>query len=164
MATIVSEKSDKNGNIKYQFNVAVNSYFRWVEKRFNDVISSVKDNMLYLINDKNNKTKEFGVILGILESFDVLSFKMIGGANSQIYIYINQIQSLRNILESPSNYNNILLKMVGERHKVSVEMLTYLYSSEYSSEEMWDIIEDYFLGKIPEKVRNECLKKGLSLN
>ncbi|KAF5055825.1 ATP-dependent RNA helicase DbpA [anaerobic digester metagenome] len=162
MAPIVGEKSDQNGNIKYQFNVAVNSYFRWVERGFSDIVSSVENGMLYLVNDSNNKTKEYSIILGILESFDVLSFKMVGGANSQIYIYINQIQSLRNILEYPSRYSNSLLEMVSERHKISVEMLTYLYSNSFSSEKMWNIIEDYFLGKIPDKVKLECQRKGLN--
>lgn len=52
---------------------------------------------------------------------------MVGGANSQIYIYINQIQTLKNILKHPERYENRLLDMVAERHTVSVQMLTYLW-------------------------------------
>lgn len=163
MMPIIKERSDNNGNINYQFNVAVNTYFNWVEKGFNDIVQSVEDNMLYLINDNNTKTKEYSTILGILETLDVLSFKMLGGANSQIYIYINQIQILRNILEAPTHYKNKLLEMVSNRHKLSVEMLTYLYSNGFTSDETWEIIEDYFLGKIPEKVRMECYKKDLNI-
>ena len=42
--------------------------------------------------------------------------------------------------------------MVAERHTVSVQMLTYLYENDFTSQR-WDLLEDYFLGKIPEKVR-----------
>ena len=44
---------------------------------------------------------------------------------------------------------------------ISVKMLTYIYEGGFSSEEVWNIIEDYFLGKIPEKVKkNECRKEN----
>ena len=113
-----------------------------------------------MVNSTGNSTKEIGVVLGILEALDVLSFKMIGGANSQLYIYINQIQGLKNILNSPYNYENRLLNSVSERHLISVKMLTFLYESDFSNEQIWDCIEDYFLGKIPEKVKRECLKEN----
>ena len=48
---------------------------------------------------------------------------------------------------------------VAERHLISVKMLTYLYESNMESEEIWNTLEDYFLGKIPEKVKRECLKE-----
>ena len=38
-------------------------------------------------------------------------------------------------------------------------MLTYIYEGGFSNDEMWNIIEDYFLGKIPEKVERECKKE-----
>lgn len=160
MTPIAIERSTQDGNIKYQFNVAVNSYFQWVERGFNEVINNTNDGKLNLINDNKNTTKEFGVILGILETLDIISFKMLGGANSQLYIYINQIQSLRNIISVPHQYKNRLLETVAERHMISVEMLTYLYDNELSSDEIWDLIENYFLGIIPEAVKINCLKKN----
>ena len=87
-----------------------------------------------------------------------VSFKMIGGANSQLYIYINQIQTLKNIISAPGNYKNKLLQSVSDRHLISVNMLTYLYENDFSSEERWNIIENYFLGQIPDSVKRECLK------
>lgn len=156
---IAIEKTTTTGNTKYQFNVAVNSYFGWVERNYKKILSAVSEGELYLINENGNSTKEISIILGILESFDVLSFKMMGGANSQLYIYINQIQGLKNILNSPYNYENRLLNAVSERHLISVKMLTYLYEGDFSSEQIWDYIEDYFLGRIPEKVKSECLKE-----
>lgn len=156
---IVQEKTTTDGKTKYQFNVAVNSYFQWVESGVSKIENGISDGRLYLVNDGGNKTKEYSVILGILEAIGVLSFEMIGGANSQIYIYINQIQALKNIINAPYRYNNRLLDMVSERHLISVKMLTYLYEEDFTNEEIWDLLEDYFLGSIPEVVKLECKKE-----
>lgn len=156
---IAQEKTTKDGKTKYQFNVAVNAYFQWVEMGLRKIESDLKDGKLYLINDNGNRTKEYNVILGILESIGVLTFEMIGGANSQLYIYINQIQALKNIINAPYRYHNRLLETVAERHLISVKMLSYLYESDFDNAEIWDLIEDYFLGKIPEKVKKECKKE-----
>jgi len=161
---IAIEKTTNDGKVKYQFNVAVNSYFSWVERKFKAIIDETTNGELYLISDGGTKTKEAAVILGILEALDVLSFKMIGGANSQLYIYINQIQSLKNILNYPSRYDNRLLDAVGERHLISVKMLTYIYESNLTNDETWSLLEDYFLGNIPEKVKRDCLNENPGMN
>lgn len=156
---IALEKTTTGGSTKYQFNVAVNSYFGWVENGLVKVERETKNGRLYLINDNGNRTKEYSVILGILEAVGCLTFEMLGGANSQLYIYINQIQALKNILNAPHRYNNRLLDTVAGRHLVSVKMLTYLYEGGFSNEEMWTLLEDYFLGGIPEKVKRDCKKE-----
>lgn len=156
---IAIEKTTIDGNTKYQFNVAVNSYFAWVEKGLKKVETDTKNGMLYLINDNGNRTKEYSIILGILEAMGCLTFEMLGGANSQLYIYINQIQALINIIKAPYRYHNRLLEMVAERHLISVKMLTYIYEGDFSNDETWDLIEDYFLGGIPEKVKRDCKKE-----
>lgn len=156
---IALEKTTTGGMTKYQFNAAVNSYFGWVENGLGKVERETKDGKLYLINDSGNITKEYNVILGILEAMGCLTFEMLGGANSQLYIYINQIQALKNILNAPYRYNNRLLDTVTERHLISVKMLTYLYEGKFSNEEIWNLLEDYFLGDIPEKVKSDCKRE-----
>ena len=156
---MLKKKQRRMEKTKYQFNVAVNSYFQWVESGIRKIEKDTIDGQLYLINDNGNRTKETSVILGILESIGVLTFEMLGGANSQIYIYINQIQALKNILNAPYRYNNRLLDIVSERHLISVKMLTYIYEGDFSNEELWDLLEDYFLGVIPETVKHECRKE-----
>ena len=158
-APIALEKTTTEGRTKYQFNVAVNSYFQWVESGLRKIENETHNKQLFLINDNGKRTQEYSVVLGILESLGVLSFEMLGGANSQLYIYINQIQALRNILNAPYHYNNRLLDTVAERHLISVKMLTYLYEGEFTNDQMWDILEDYFLGVVPEKVKHECKKE-----
>lgn len=158
-APIVLERATNDGKTKYQFNVAVNSYFKWIENGLQKIEHETRDGKLYVINDSENQTKEYSVVLGVLESMGILTFEMIGGANSQLYIYINQIRALQNILNAPSRYNNRLLDAVAERHLISVKMLTYLYEREFSNAERWDLLENYFLGVIPEKVKHDCRKE-----
>lgn len=85
---------------------------------------------------------------------------MLGGSNSQLFIYINQIQGLKNILNDSYNYDNRLLNAVAERHLISEKMLTYIYESDFSNEEIWNLLEDYFFGVIPEKIKCECLREN----
>ena len=98
---IAKDRTTKDGKASYKFEVAVNSYFSWVRRIFELIKSEVENGQLYLINDGRSSIREVGVVLGILEAIDVLSFNMIGGANSQLYIYINQIQSLKKIIKNP---------------------------------------------------------------
>lgn len=153
---IVLERTTNDGKTKYQFNVAVNSYFQWVESGLRKIETETNEGHLYIINDSGKQAKEYSVILGILESMGILTFEMIGGANSQLYIYINQIQALKNILNAPYNYHNRLLETVAERHLISVKMLTYLYEGDFTNEDRWNLLEDYFLGTIPPKVKHDC--------
>lgn len=161
--TIVKERTTNAGKTTYEFNRAADQYFQWVEKVFRQILAETANGRLYLINDGRNRTKEFSAVLGILEALDVLTFQMIGGANSQIYIYINQIQILKNILNAPARYKNQLLDTIADRHLISVKMLTYLYENDFHSEEIWRLIEDYFLGIIPDKVKQECRKQNPEL-
>ena len=150
----------QNGESEYLFNVAISSYFSWVENGLKHIVTECKDGELYIVNSSGDETKRYSIILGILEAIDVLSFSMIGGANSQLYIYINQIRPLQNIINNPGRYKNKLLDMVSERHLISVKMLTYIFEGDYNSAKIWDILEDYFVGKIPDKVKDACLKEN----
>ena len=150
---------DNAGRPRYGFNVSINSWFGWLDRLFSNIRKETENETLYLANDGGTLIQETAAALGVLESLGVLSFRMEGGANSQIYIYINQIQPIRNILKKPWNYENRLLKMVAERHTVSVKMLTYLYENDFTSEQRWDLLEDYFLGRIPERVEREVEKE-----
>ena len=159
-SAIVKERATNTGKSTYLFSVAVNQFFKWVTSVFENIEKNTFDGSLYLINDGRNYIKEASVVLGILEAMGILSFEMLGGANSQLYIYINQIQSLKNIIHNPLGYNNKLLDSVKERHLISVKMLTYLYENKFTSTEIWDKIEDYFLGNIPNEVKQSCVAEN----
>jgi len=66
---------------------------------------------------------------------------------------------MKGIIDKPWRYKNRLLELVSERHEISVEMLTYLFEEELSNKEIWDLIEDYFLGIVPDDVVKSYEKK-----
>ena len=108
---------------------------------------------MYVINEeRNNRTKEILTILGILESFGVLRFQSLGGTNSQIYIYVNATKNMRIVREKPETYRNKLLETITERHRFSVKMLTYIFEGHFTSDEIWSLLENYFLGMVPEEI------------
>lgn len=154
-------ESSKN-NITYQFKNKVSEYFKWIKNSYKKLDVEIIENKLYIIND-NNYIKEVLLFLGLMESFDLLSFRSLGGNNSQIYIHINQTQYLKSIIDKPHRYNNNILSVVDSRHKVSVEMLTYLFSGNMDSDEIWEHLEDYFLGIIPNDVK-EKLENSVRLS
>jgi ATP-dependent DNA helicase RecQ len=141
----------------------MNSFFKWIRKYYRKILKENDKGLMYVVNDGGKDIKMVSTVLGILESFDTLSFEMIGGENSQLYIYINQIQNLKLYINYPGNYHNKLLENVAIRHLISVKMLTYIYENDFSNEEIWDLLEDYFLGIIPSKVKSECKKENPSI-
>ena len=72
--------------------------------------------------------------------------------NVAIYIYVNQTKTMEEVISIPNFYNNRLLEKVADRHRISVAMLSYLYQNEFTSNEIGEYIENYFLGIVPEEV------------
>jgi ATP-dependent DNA helicase RecQ len=139
--------------VKYSFTNVTSSYFKWLTKGIDFIEKNIEDGEIYLNQNGNVKLfKEYLLILGILESYETLSFKALGGRNSQLYIYVNQTKTMKEIINKPQFYKNRLLALVGQRHELSVLMLTYLFENDLSSEEIWTYVEDYFIGRIPEEV------------
>ena len=150
---LFAQNTYPNGKVFYRFSRAMKFYFAWVEKIFEEIFAATKDGKLYIADATTKRAKEINTVLGILEALGVLNFKMTGGANSQIYIHINQIKNLKNIIDARGHYRNKILESVAERHKISVAMLTYIYENDFDNDKIWDLLEDYFLGKIPAEVQ-----------
>ncbi|MBB3870242.1 DEAD/DEAH box helicase [Parageobacillus toebii NBRC 107807] len=98
------------------------------------------------------RTEKIFILLGILEALGLLIYKVNGGDSPEIYIRINSKLQLDRIIKDPFNYRNVILENVYNRHKISVAMLTFLFENEVQSNDFWEYIEDYFLGKIPNEV------------
>ncbi len=162
VSSIFALTTRRNGDSGYRFNSSVNFYFKWVDATFREIKSELQGGHFYLINtpDEKLRVKACTIVLGIFEALDEISFDMVGGSNSQIYIHINQIRNLNYILNHRDAYKNEILEEVRNRHLISVEMLTYLYENNFGSAQIWDLLEDYFLGKIPDEVKAACLEKN----
>ena len=60
---------------------------------------------------------------------------------------------MKKIIDARGHYRNKILESVAARHKISVAMLTYIYENDFDNAQIWDLLEEYFLGKIPAEVR-----------
>lgn len=140
----------KEGSPTYFFNSAANSFFRWLERTKRTITTEASNNKLYIVNTGHrDKGQEITTVLGVLESFGSLRFKSLGGSDGQLYIYVFETKSMLMVREKPQAYRNRLLEMVNERHYLSVKMLSFLYQNGFSSDEVWEYLENYFLGILP---------------
>lgn len=148
---LYSTKALKNGNLLFSFSSSINQFYNWLNKGYKYIENNLEKNLLYLVDEPTNfYIKEFNTILGILESMNVLHFKSLGGSNSQIYIYVNETKNMQMVKDKPGAYRNKLLDKINKRHEDSVKMLTYLFESKKRSEEIWNDLENYFIGIAPE--------------
>lgn len=103
--------------------------------------------------------------LGIGDVQKILSFKVIGGYNPQIYLRMNSIYPMERAIAEGDFYKNNILQDVQNKHYTSVEMLRYLFTKKFDvksngerikkyTEWFWDVIEEYFMGKIPQEVED----------
>jgi ATP-dependent DNA helicase RecQ len=79
-------------------------------------------------------------------------YQVNGGDSPQVFIRINSKMRLERIVHAPDKYENIILKNVKDRHYISVKMLKYLFENQIDTNKFWDLVEDYFLGHIPESI------------
>lgn len=111
--------------------------------------------------------------LGIGESRKMLSYQIIGGSNPQIYLRMNSIYPLERAVKQGDFYQNSILKDVQVKHYTSVEMLKFLFTKEQPeisqkerilnySKWFWDNIENYFMGILPNEVKDILSKKAES--
>ena len=141
---------NKNGRSTYLFDTPSRDFFTWLERGFKAVQENTEEEKMYVVNDKSGRyVKEVMTLLGVFESFGVLRFKSLGGSNSQLYIYVNETKTMTMVRDKPHTYKNKLLELINFRHEESVRMLTFLFQNKFSSEEVWNHLENYFLGVLP---------------
>ncbi len=152
-ARMYQTRALQNGTISYQFLTVSREFFAWIDKGYKYICQNAKDQKMYIVNDQSYKRcKEITTVLGILESFAALRFKALGGSNSQLYIYVNETKNMQMVRDKPNSYRNKLLELINNRHSESVEMLSFLFQNNLSSDEVWEHLENYFLGILPKQL------------
>lgn len=153
-AKIMDSRPIKTGTDIYRLNRPIEDFIEWLNEIKSFISNNVaEDGKIYIVRNQSQKTeKEIITALGLLEAINYLTFEASGGLNSQIYIYVNQTKTMEEVISKPNFYNNRLLEKVADRHRISVAMLSYLYQNEFTSNEIWEYIENYFLGIVPEEV------------
>lgn len=108
--------------------------------------------------------------LSIGEARNMLNYQLLGGNSPQIYIRMNSIYPLEKAIKQGNSYRNGILSDVQGKHYISVEMLKYLFTKKFpglSGREkvvqytrwFWENIEDYFMGIIPDEVKDALDRK-----
>ena len=145
--------------------VSFENYLRQKEQYYEDDEQFIK---FYLRNTSSQFNYD-AIVLGLAEAIGLVSYTVENGNSPQIYLRINSILPMEQAIKKGDYYKNNLLSNIYLRHKISVEMLTYLftYKIEANSPQerivkytdfFWDKIEDYFLGYIPTEVEEKLYK------
>lgn len=130
-----------------------------------------KDTIIsYYYRSKNDPVIDARIAaLGIGEARKLLGYQILGGNNPQIYLRMNSVYPLERAIKQGDAYKNSILTDVHVKHYTSVEMLKYLFTKKQEkmaskdrilkyTEWFWNNIEDYFMGILPDEVKDEFSK------
>ena len=92
------------------------------------------------------KVAHLQLLASILQLFGMAAYEMNGGMNPEIFIRINDSQKLKRIAFSDKRYTNRLLTQIEQRHKRAVSLMNQFMKGDFTNEQRWEIIEEYFLG------------------
>lgn len=98
----------------------------------------------YIPTQNNGQKSSFMKSLSILEILDMSSFEIRGGANVEIFVRINDPMKLRYL--SQGRYTNNILRNIESKRKSATQILSKFFQSQLTTEQRWDVIENYFLG------------------
>ncbi|PAD71817.1 DEAD/DEAH box helicase [Paenibacillus campinasensis] len=110
---------------------------------------------IYIPKLFNSEQEKLFIYLGLLESLGLVMYRINGGDNPEIFIRLNTKSQLERIVNNPAKYRNIILDNVRSRHQLSVAMLKHIFENQVDTETFWNLIEDYFLGRVPEEVLSQ---------
>ena len=94
---------------------------------------------------KNNKQPERLRLLSFLELFGLASYQVRGSQNMEIYVRVNDPQKLADM--EIKKYTNGVLTDIARRHRSAQEVMMNFMARDCTSEQRWDVIENYFLGR-----------------
>ncbi|SOC24061.1 ATP-dependent DNA helicase RecQ [Ureibacillus xyleni] len=154
----VREKGDV---AKYKLFIGANDFINFMTNHIDKLIKISETNLegkyeLFLTKSSKLEVEKTFIALGLLESLDLLLYEVRGGDNPEIFIRVNSKLQIEKAILNAEKYHNTILSNVYNRHQISVAMLTFLFERQVETEEFWEYIEDYFLGRIP----NEVLEKS----
>lgn len=142
-ANFLQSKKFEN-EIKYRVvDGAITSVISNIRRSVNSLFLTKREVIKYVSRDSAQKI-HYSKVGQILEVLDLGTHTVSGGENPKIFVRINDPFRLRQVINS--NYQNILLADVRQRHVSGIQLMEEFFSSNLTSEQRWDFIEDYFLG------------------
>lgn len=92
-------------------------------------------------NDENSN-----IALKLLSIFDYITYEVVGGAEPEIFIRLNDPIKVKNIVLGNTFYSNNYVSRAKQKHDRDVDVLLRFFKVLDSDKDRWDYIEDYFLG------------------
>ena len=105
---------------------------------------------------KNNRQPERLRLLSFLELLGLASYQVEGGQNMEIFVRVNDPEKLVRL--KTEKYSNGVLTDIRRRHRSAQEVMLNFMACNCSSEQRWNVIEDYFLGR--EDAVRDALQSG----
>lgn len=91
-----------------------------------------------------NKSIEIMPLLRLLEILGLANYEIRGGEKAEVFIRINDPDKLVRL--SNTRYTNSVLQMIQKKHRTNERLLSAFFMADLSTEERWELIEQYFLG------------------
>jgi hypothetical protein len=81
-----------------------------------------------------------------LDLLDLGTFEIKGGENAMIFLRINNPSRIEYDANN-KNYSNTLLNKTLDRYHISNQIFDHFFLRNFSNEERWDFVKEYFLGE-----------------
>lgn len=158
----IQARQQGSNKIGMSYRVMNGNYFscaNWMDERLVNCAPNREENeyLGYLPATINKKTNPVMRLLAVLEIFGLASYEVRGGQNLEIFVRVNDPQKIRSLSED-RRYKNQQLAEIHRRHADAEEMMTAFLTSDLTTKQRWDLIEDYFLG------HDEVVAQVLGLN
>ena len=120
--------------------------FAQLLQRFNRFFDTSKSNSVNRYVTNNDSIMIGYTRLGyFIELLDIGTYEMKGGKNPVIFIRLNDPDRIEKDAKN-AVYKNLLLQKTLQKFEVSNQIFDYFFCRQFTNEERWSFIEDFFLG------------------
>lgn len=149
LAFLQSKSGAHAGDAKL-YRVVGNNYY-YLKTNFIRILTEYKpwgkDNsyVSYVLPQGEGSRSNMSKILSMLELLDLASYEIKGGTKVEIFVRINDPVKLSYLANG--KYSNNILSELARRQKDATQLVNDFFTAELSSDERWQLIENYFLGR-----------------
>lgn len=140
------QKRSNNGEPKYRI---INNNYLGLPSRFLRLLSERKPDesgeyTAFITTADGSEKDHLMRLLNLMELLGLSSYEIRGGANVEVFVRINDPMKLRYL--SSGKYTNLLLRDIENKNKSATATLSRFFQADLTSEQRWDVVENYFLG------------------
>ncbi len=143
-------KSGSHAGDSKVYRVVGNNYY-YLKKNFIRILTEYKpwgennSYVSYVLPQSEGSRSNVSKILSMLELLDLASYEIKGGTKVEIFIRINDPVKLSYLANG--KYSNAILSELAKRQKDATQLVNDFFTADMTSDERWQMIENYFLGR-----------------